>query len=63
MRILRFPLSNVPKSCEVTPADLKPNSMQELFIRAFPARGRTAGEARSKHTAEVEEDVDTIYNT
>lgn len=56
MRILRFPPSKVPKSCEVTPADLKPNNTHALFVRDFPARGRTIGDL-SKH---MEEDVDTI---
>lgn len=45
----------------MTPADLKPNSKQALFIRAFPARGRTAGD-HSKHMEE-EEDVESIYTT
>lgn len=59
MRILRFPPSNVPKSCEVTPADLKPSSTQELFIRALPDRGRATRD-RSKHMEEDVETIDTI---
>lgn len=59
MRILRFPPSNVPKSCEVTPIDLKPKSKQALFICAFLARGRHAG-VLSKHMEGDVETIDTI---